>query len=710
MSEQRITVGGLEYSKRSDWMNYFFTTSDSDTDADNIIMCTQLFQNNIFNKCQQEYLAAHPENRIYKSIIVENATDVDGMIKYITTMRPQFNLPERIKKPDNSDRVAVEKYLEYVNELYNSVINVTIEPEPVKKESTVIDILRSNEATAANIETPDTAATSRGILKRFEFTEHTAEQIKQNYAEIYNKKIKHIHGHFTNFSIGENGELIIKPTETKQIARSTNIVYISQHINTSIIFSADTVRIINNLDFSGVICEVINDDLICAFQVDDSVLDQCSKEKTLKYSSWLVKNIGADGTISLNNIVKYYKENFGITVNVYSANKNNIITMVNATKYIQKAYAGIIDSTYRVIDNKAFNDLDWEDYDKKIHPLILKSKFEHAFHAHIENNRMIISYIDEIHGGLDSIVTIPLNFINGHTHPFSRYQGFDLEMPSIPDFDYFMHSCVEFKFMAMTLICSPEGVYAFTAKVDMLNNYIYPNFMDSCMDITKITEHISRHVNTAVQYTRTTFKDCIDSLIREYDKMGISLLFRPTPGINLNKRTHRSATVFSLPQELFDKQVAIIPKVDANFIINADFEEIDEFDRGKAGIADENAIIVGLLYNGKKILFAPYGMREVSITLTEPERDFQKKYLLNINQMQSFAVVSIAILFTDEFFPFVFDIKLIKIIASYILVGREKICIIMSESYITIYDFVKNELRGPLNRNTKKYITHNGRN
>lgn len=709
MATRQITVGGLEYSNRSDWMGYFFTTSDPNAEPDNIIMCTQLFQNNIFNKCQQEYLEKHPQNTRYKDIMVENATEVDKMINYITTMRPNYTLPDRVQKPDASDRSAVERYLEYVNTLYNAVIDITTTPQ---KEETVVDIIRSNSATSANVhnvaDSPYDAKIYK-LIKRFTFNETTAEQLKQRYAELYELKIKTIHGHQVKFSIGDGGILIVKSTESKQLSQSINYMYISQHINTSIMFNVDTIRISDSGEYTETICEVINDDLVCSFHIDDTNIRKFSKTETAKYSTWLLKNVKPDGTINLNSIVKYYKDVFDIEVKVFSQVKTHNLTLINSVKYIKQDYLAKAEA-YRALDTSAFIDLDWDEYDQKIYPLIMKSKFEHAFHAHIENNRVVITYIDEQTGGLDSIVSLPLNFINGHTHPFARYRGFDLELPSTPDFEYFMHECVEFKFLALALICTPEGVYAFKAKQDLLNNFIYPNVIDTCMDINKITEQITRVINTKVQYTRTTFKNCIDNLVREYDKMGVSLLFRPTPGFNLNKKTHRSATMFSLPPEIFEKQIDIISKVDSDYILNADFTEIDAFDRDKAGIVDSSAIVAGILYDNKKIIFAPYGMRELNITLTEPEKNFFDKYLSKINRMQSFAVVSIVIMYTDDYFPFIFDIKLIQFIASYILYGREKFCIILSESYIIIYDFVKNELRGPLDRSTKKYITRHGRN
>jgi hypothetical protein len=264
----------------------------------------------------------------------------------------------------------------------------------------------------------------------------------------------------------------------------------------------------------------------------------------------------------------------------------------------------------------------------------------------------------------------------------------------------------------MVFICAPEGVYAFSESSDYINKIIHKTKNNpDCSILNDFRKTINEELSLRVQYTQTTFKKCIDELMAVYNKFGINLLFRPTPGFNLNKKTHRSATKYSLPAEMFTKQIELAPLIDIDYILKLDYSEIDEFDRFKAGIEDDVVILSGLLFTEKKLLFAPYGMREIEVTLMEDENEkkFIEKYLSSVYIINSFAVTSIILLFTDDKFPFTINLRLVKLLNKHALAERGKMCVIMSESYITIFDFVKNELRGPLNKKNKKYILEHER-
>ena len=705
----KIFVGGNEYPKNERWMLYFLD-SDNCTicNSDEIIKKTQDFQNNIFYQSQIGVVEE----------IIPSATDINAVVALIERLsgEPVINKVERVERGTKEE---LREYITFANDMYNKLINITsrktggcmINPASVKLTTTTTTTTEADdidaEITLRSIVNPLAKPNKSGYNQDFEKNRDMYKRNKVNQKmikQIFNYMNDHINDRITidDFGIDVNNNIVFRPSQTEIINTEPAFILSGYYDSFNVALSCHSIFIIIGRPDAEFI-EILNEESAICISMPHDKIPENIKQQVAKYSKWLIDQ---KRDIPIDECIKQLKS-IGFEIRLINAQEKTV-KFINQFKYTEKDYGNIMTAyTYEYFSN--LDRIDFSEYDEKIHPLVLSSKFEVGFHGHIKNNKLIISSIDEEVGGLNSIQVFPMDFLLGHTHPFSRYAGLDIEEPSESDFNIFMYNVTVIKVSAASLIAAPEGLYILIPTKILLtyiNNQLHsflPRTFVKCMNLA---DKLTSNLYPTIPNMGNTFRTMISKLTDLYAQNGVRLLFRPTKGFDLDRKLNIRATLYSLPNDLFKKQFDITPKLDEKYFVNADYTEMDSFDFIKAGHDPASYILNSIIFDGNKVLYAPYSTVELeSLDSLSPNNAMNKTFFANVS------VHSVIIQCYDEKFPFSLLLDSVRsIVNRFIYELRSKWIIILSDSYISIFNLTKNELYGPLDRRTKKHITKNGSN
>jgi hypothetical protein len=709
----KICVGGNDYVKNELWMETFLDLCyDEVCKSSDIINRAVSFQNNIL----REY---YPDLDI---------NDIDKVVKLIEKKTGE-TVYGKVKKIESGSKENIRDYIVFVNKMYNKLINLaapaaTSRPDDQLPDDDVAD----SDDTADTADTADSADSDDSKATIIPESKKTVLDLLTNSDKLIQKNYKENKKLYQDFSITEKTIKQIYNYTVDNIEKCTTD-YIRFGIDSAHNFTMDAnhervtswgqAALTNSFDECPLLVSprmvhlfisVIEVAFVEIFGPDSAIVIKIlpcpiGANEAVVYCKWY-NNLLSDGKEhTLDVFIDKIKsiENINVEFTLINVNPKKIkVRSINKFNYLEGR--DNVDPEYYYCSkfnnhiNTDFSKLDFSEYDKHIYPLVMSSKYEMGFHGHIINNKFIVSKIDEEAGGLNSIQVYPMDFIIGHTHPFSRYSGLDIEEPSESDINIFIFNSIIMQYSAISIIAAPEGLYLLapiSVKFVLMTGYTLKDAIDKAEAMTN-----EYYVRTDI--SRITFRTVIDYMKKQYLNHKIKLYFRPTPGFNIDRPLNRRATMFSLPNEVFKEQLEISDKLSFKFFINADYEEIDNFNIIKAGMDAKKCVFSPVIIVKNKIKFAPYGNYEF---------DMNSKDVVHSSHFNNISIRVCVINCYDEIFPFSISLTDLKEKVQKFFKPRYATwVIILSDSYITIVRMTKNEIYGPLDRETKEYISYDERN
>ena len=579
---KNIIVGGTEFVTGGAWSEYVLKMHNITCRCDDHIRCLKNIINELVDK-QGDIFNIY-QKRLSGAITYTPAPahDTGALVAKIRELKG--TAPVEVKPPETcTEPIHLTNYLNYVNELHNEIIKrcsaIIEHPEKWRNENAIIDNI-FNFQPAPNSDNTKTAESSQESPPPQESPpEHL--HCKNCLPSASNTVIQTPSSKILYESLDEVPTAILDIDYLRTLQHASESVMLlyrdskivvndSRYANLVVMplnnYFAITTR--NLCDeyfnyYTGIwnVCSV-NDVVILIKSISGRSYNTVEIGKTI--TKWLEIN-NVPGRIGVYNLKKYLEllksEGFIVHHSDFKANEEIIL---NLRQRLTKA--DLINEFNRYLNYSEYDiiNMDWSDYDKKIYPLI-KNKYEFAYSAKIDGRKIIISHVFKEHGSSSEVITPAImDFITGHTHPMYRYEGMDIEPPSVDDIEWFIsgnehknknynNNCV------FNMVSAAEGAY----------------IMSVARRSRPVLDHKSYFEQANKISGRYTFEGAISKLKRIYANFDIILYFRPTPGFDMGKNTHTAASLLKLSDDVVDTLITNFKNVKKTDFAKMDLSEFD---------------------------------------------------------------------------------------------------------------------------------------
>ena len=294
------------------------------------------------------------------------------------------------------------------------------------------------------------------------------------------------------------------------------IIYTNPYAYDSVIFSVNTFASLYNTCQNYWVVEKLPNAVVVIVRLTS--LPDTVENVALRYQEFVKKNIHDLFLLSFKDGIEFFKS-IGIEIYTSEFTEKQGIALICKNQYTPKALTDIFNqySSYSELDYLSF---DWSDYDAKLYHFVESSKFEIGANLHIENNKVVVTQIQNPQMPGATVVR-PLDFINFHIHPGNRYDGLFVEMPSIQDIINIMERHI-MKQTITSFVAAKEGTYIITFAKH-LSRYGF-DLYDNLVNQHKLADLYA--------FGPISFELFISRLKRACMNCGIILYFRPASGFN----------------------------------------------------------------------------------------------------------------------------------------------------------------------------------